>query len=164
MDIWLTLTKAVDLYPEKVGVIDGKQALTYSHIGERVCGLARFFQQQGMQPKDRMSVLEVNSHAFLETYYAAAGIGAILNPLNYRLSPQEVAFILRDSGARWLVAGAQFAPLVAGILKEETTLEGILWIGGSPSETTNIPDDDYERIRTVGDAVRYIEQRLRGGP
>ena len=146
MDIWLTLTKAVDLYPAKVGVIDGDKSFTYAQIGERVSGLARFFQQQGIQPKDRMSVLEINSHGFLETYYAAAGIGAILNPLNYRLSAQEVAFILRDSGSRWLVAGAQFAPLVAGVLKEETPLEGILWIGDYPSEATRISSHVYEDV------------------
>jgi acyl-CoA synthetase (AMP-forming)/AMP-acid ligase II len=146
LDIWLTLNKAVNLYPEKVGVVDGKQTLTYSQIGERVRGLARFFQQQGIQPKDRMSILEVNSHAFLETYYAAAGIGAILNPLNFRLSPQEAAFILRDSGTRWLVAGRQFAPLVAGIVKEETPLEGILWICDSPPVATNMASHIYEDV------------------
>ena len=87
MDIWMTLRKAVTLYPNKIAVVDGEQSFTYSQIGDRVQALARFFQSRGIKPKDRISILEVNSHAFLEAYYAAAGIGAILNPLNYRLSP-----------------------------------------------------------------------------
>lgn len=142
----MTLKKAVELYPQKLGVIDGNRSFTYSQIGERVCGLARFFQGQGIHPQDRISILEVNSHAFLETYYAAAGIGAILNPLNFRLSAKEVAFILRDSGSRWLAANVQFAPLVEAIAKEETPLEGILWIGDSSPIATNKRGHLYEDV------------------
>jgi acyl-CoA synthetase (AMP-forming)/AMP-acid ligase II len=142
----MTLKKAVELYPEKVGVVDGDRSFTYTQIGERVSGLARFFRAHGIQPKDRISILEVNSHAYLETYYAAAGIGAILNPLNFRLSPKEIAFILRDCGSRWLVAGAQFASVVEGSLKEKTPLEGILWIGDSPSMAINLQCHVFENV------------------
>jgi acyl-CoA synthetase (AMP-forming)/AMP-acid ligase II len=142
----MTLQKAVEFYPDKVGVVDGKQAFTYAQIGERVAGLARFFQAQGIQPQDRISILEVNTHAFLETYYAAAGMRVILNPLNYRLSPKEIAFILRDSGARWLVAGAQFAGVVKGIINEETPLEGILWIGDAPAGVTGLASHEFNQV------------------
>ena len=129
MDIWLTLKKALDLYPDRVAVVDGDRSFTYTEIGDRVAGLARFFQARDIQPADRISILEVNSHAFLETYYAAAGIGAILNPLNYRLAAREIAYILNDSGTRWLVAGSRFASVVRGVLNEDTPLEGIVWVG-----------------------------------
>jgi len=140
----MTLQKAVNFYPDKVGVVDGTRSFTYAQTGERTASLARFFLAQGIQPKDRISIFEINSHAFLETYYAAAGIGAILNPLNFRLSPREVAFILRDSGARWLVAGSQFADVVEGILNEENPLEGILWIGDAPPMSGNLQCDSFE--------------------
>jgi acyl-CoA synthetase (AMP-forming)/AMP-acid ligase II len=163
----MTLQKAVGFYPDKVGVVDGKQTFTYAQVGERVAGLARFFQAQGLQPRDRIAILEENSHAFLETYYAAAGIGAILNPLNYRLSPAEIAFILRDSGARWLVAGTQFADLVKGLIREDTPLEGILRIGDDPagagglaSHKLNQVIDDYsgpfEPVRVGQDDVAHL--------
>jgi acyl-CoA synthetase (AMP-forming)/AMP-acid ligase II len=163
----MTLQKAVGFYPDKVGVVDGKQTFTYAQVGERVAGLARFFQAQGLQPRDRIAILEENSHAFLETYYAAAGIGAILNPLNYRLSPAEIAFILRDSGARWLVAGTQFADLVKGLIREDTPLEGILRIGDDPagagglaSHKLNQVIDEYsgpfEPVRVEQDDVAHL--------
>ena len=142
----MTLRKARDLYPAKVGVVDGNRSFTYARIGERVNSLARFFQTRDIKPRDRISILEVNSLAFLETYYAAAGIGAILNPLNYRLAPQEIAYILRDSGSRWLVAGSRFASLVKGILDEDTPLEGILQIGDSPSFSEGITCYEYENV------------------
>jgi fatty-acyl-CoA synthase len=140
----MTLKKAVDLYPEKKGIVDGELSFTYAQIGERVSGLARFFRKQGIQSQDRISILEVNSHAFFETYYAAAAIGAILNPINYRLAPEEIAFILRDSGARWLVAGTRFGDLVQAALQEDTPLEGIIWIGGSNSVPVKLSSVDYE--------------------
>jgi len=145
LDIWMTLKKALDLYPDRVGVVDGNRSFTYAQIGDRVTGLARFFQAQSIQSKDRISILEVNSHAFLETYYAAAGIGAILNPLNYRLAAREIAYILNDSGTRWLVSGSRFASLVKGVLAEDTPLEGIVWIGNdAPEDSPRVPYFSYD--------------------
>jgi fatty-acyl-CoA synthase len=157
LDIWMTLKKALDLYPDRVAVVDGDRSFTYSEIGSRVCGLARFFQTQGIQPEDRISILEVNSHAFLETYYAAAGIGAILNPLNYRLAAREVAYILNDSGSRWLVAGARFAPLVKGVLGEDTPLEGVVWIGDTTDDSAKIASFSFdEAIQTHAGAFKAV--------
>jgi acyl-CoA synthetase (AMP-forming)/AMP-acid ligase II len=140
----MTLKKALDLYADKVAVFDGDRSFTYARISERVAGLARFFQAQAIKPEDRISILEVNSHAFLETYYAAAGIGAILNPINYRLAPKEIAFILKDAGSRWLIANTQFAAQVKGIFQEDTPLEAIIWIGGTPSFGGQLPFHVYE--------------------
>jgi acyl-CoA synthetase (AMP-forming)/AMP-acid ligase II len=125
----MTLGKALVLYPEKIAVIDADRSYTYQQIGERVTGLARFFQNRGIQQEDRISILEVNSHAFLETYYAAAGIGAILNPLNY---------------PRWLIAATRFADVVKGAIKEGVPLEGILWIGEAADESIPIQCHNYE--------------------
>ena len=144
MHIWMTLQKALDLYPEKIGVIDGERALTYRQIGKRVAALGGFLKHQGIEAKDCISILDVNSHAFFEAYYAAAAIGAILNPLNYRLAAKEVAYILKDAGSRWLMAAARFAPLVKGALAEGVPLEGIIWIGDAPDESLSIPCHVYE--------------------
>jgi acyl-CoA synthetase (AMP-forming)/AMP-acid ligase II len=140
----MTLKKAVEFYPDKTGVVDGDRTFTYAQIGERVAALACFFQAQGIESDDRISILEVNSHAFLETYYAAAAVGAILNPLNYRLASREIAYILRDSGSRWLVANAQFAAQVQGLVDEDTPLEGIVWIGGPAAIPGPIAIHEYE--------------------
>ena len=144
MDIWLTLKKALELYPDRIGVVDGDRAFTYSQIGDRVKSLTTFFQARKIQPGDRISILEVNSHAFLETYYAAAGIGAILNPLNYRLAAREIAYILNDSGTSWLVAAARFADVVNAVLAEDTPLKGVIWIGDPPEGSAEGPNFKYD--------------------
>jgi len=144
MTIWMTFERALKLYPEKIALIDGDISYTYQQIGERVWGMARFLQNQGIQTEDRISILEVNSYAFLEVYYAAASLGAILNPINYRLAAKEIAFILNNAGTRWLIAGTRFASLVKGALREGVPLEGILWIGEMPQETIAIDSYGYE--------------------
>jgi acyl-CoA synthetase (AMP-forming)/AMP-acid ligase II len=160
----MTLQKALDLYPEKTAVIDGERSFTYQQIGERVAALGRFLKSQGIQTEDRISILEVNSHEFLETYYAAAGLGAILNPINYRLAAREVAFILKDAGSRWLIASTRFAPVVIGALKNGSRLEGIVWIGEGPEESISIPCHGYEDVisANAGDfkAISVDENRV----
>jgi acyl-CoA synthetase (AMP-forming)/AMP-acid ligase II len=140
----MTLRKAHDLFCDKTAVVDGDRSFTYARISERVMGLARFFQAQQIKPGDRISVLEVNSHELLETYYAAAGAGIILNPLNYRLAPKEIAYILKDAGSRWLIANAQFASQVNGTIQEGTPLEGIIWIDEPTSIDAQLPFYNYE--------------------
>ena len=147
MDIWMTLRKAIELYPHKIAVVDGERSFTYMQIQLRATALARFFQARGLQPEDRISIVEVNSAPFLETYYAAAGMGAILSPVNYRLSAREMVFILADAGSRWLVAGARFASVVQEVLKQKTALKGVIWIDGIPSSVSaDLPFYSYEDI------------------
>jgi len=142
----MTLRKAVSLYPEKVAVIDGDRFFTYSQIDARVQALCRFLRSKGIETNDRIAIIETNTHAFLETYYAVAGAGAILLPLNYRLSPKEIAFILRDAGARWLLVGSYFSDLMKGVLAEETLLEGIVWINEPPSLSAGMSMHAYEDV------------------
>ena len=151
MDIWMTLRKAVALYPRKIAVVDGERSFTYAQTMQRAAALAHFFQARGLQSEERISIAEVNSAPFLETYYAAAGMGAILNPLNYRLSAREMVFILTDAGTRWLVAGSRFASVVQEVLQHKTALEGVIWIDGIPSSVSaDLPFYSYEAI--VGEA------------
>ncbi|MBF0477068.1 MAG: AMP-binding protein [Deltaproteobacteria bacterium] len=86
MNISITLSKAARLYRHKVAVICGRDHLTYGQVDERVRRLAQFFVSTGLKPGDVVSVLLPNCHVFLETYYAAALAGVILNPINHRLS------------------------------------------------------------------------------
>jgi fatty-acyl-CoA synthase len=56
----------------------------------------------GLKPADRVAYLSFNCHRLLEAYYGVPQIGAILLPLNIRLSPEELAYILNDSAPRML--------------------------------------------------------------
>lgn len=129
MNVWSILERARALYPRAPAVVDGGLELTYSEVGQRVDALAGFFRDQGVAAGDRIAALLPNSHHYFETYFAAAGLAAVLVPLNHRLSPSETAFILRDSGATWLVVDPTFGLLAGAVLAEPTELRGVVWTG-----------------------------------
>lgn len=110
------LYRAVDLFGNKIGVISGDRRLTYAEFGERCERLAAALLGEGVEPGDRVAYLSFNTHRLLEAYYGVIMAGAVVMPLNVRLSPAELATILNHSGARLLFFENDFLPL-AGHLR-----------------------------------------------
>jgi len=106
------LHRAVDLFPNKIGIVSGARQFTYSQFGERCERLASALRQHGVEPGDRVAYLSFNTHQLLEGYYGVILAHAIVMPLNVRLSPIELQNILKHSGARILLFENDFAPLV----------------------------------------------------
>src|SRR5436189_3248648 len=79
------------------------RTITWAQIHERVSGLAAALRELGVRAGDRVAIMMTNRPEFLETMFAAGAIGAIVVPVNFRLAPDEVAYILTDSGASLLV-------------------------------------------------------------
>jgi fatty-acyl-CoA synthase len=127
VNIFSILQEAAGASSEALALVDGDRRFTYAEVFERACGLARFLESQGIRPGDRVSILEDNSHVFFEAYFAAAGIGAILNPLNTRLAAREIGAIVSDGGSRWLIAGERFSGPVREIANPP--FEGVLFSG-----------------------------------
>jgi acyl-CoA synthetase (AMP-forming)/AMP-acid ligase II len=123
------LEKAMDLYADREAVVCGEKRFTYREFYGRVNGLAHFLYSQGLRKGGCVAICHQNSHEFLETYFAVARIGAILNPLNFRLSPKELASILEDSGAGFLIAADRFGHTVEEVAGLRTVLQKVLWTG-----------------------------------
>src|SRR5215471_6986034 len=103
MHISQILQRAAQLFPNQLAVVDSGQRISYAQLARRVEKLAAELQRSGITTGDRIAILDVNSLRFLETYFAAAALDAILVPLNHRLSEQELEFIIEDSGAKILL-------------------------------------------------------------
>jgi acyl-CoA synthetase (AMP-forming)/AMP-acid ligase II len=106
MFIHETLDRARRLYPRKEAVVDGDQRFTYAELGERVDRLAGALAATGMRPGDRAGIVMTNRHEYMESFFAAEKVGAVLVPLNQRLAPAEVTFIMQDAGATHLILDA----------------------------------------------------------
>ena len=78
-------------------------SVTWAQIHERVSELAAALRERGVRAGDRVAIMMTNRPEFLETMFAANAIGAIVVPVNFRLAPDEIAYILTDSGASLLV-------------------------------------------------------------
>jgi fatty-acyl-CoA synthase len=98
-----TLLKRAQLNPERTALIFEGQSFTYGEFGLRVQKQATLLKQSGVCFGDRVGFLGFNQPAFLETIYAANAIGAIFVPLNFRLTAQELTFIINDAGIHTLV-------------------------------------------------------------
>jgi fatty-acyl-CoA synthase len=107
------LYRAVDLYGRKTGVVCSDRRFTYAEFGERCERLAAGLQSEGVQPGDRVAYLSFNTHQLLEGYFGVLLAGAVVMPLNVRLTPAELSGILHHAEPRVLIYEPDFAPLVA---------------------------------------------------
>jgi acyl-CoA synthetase (AMP-forming)/AMP-acid ligase II len=146
MIIWNTIQAALDRNADAIAVADGEALTSYGLLEEHASTFGSFLRAEGIHPGDRVAILESNSCAYIETYFAAAHAGAILVPLNVRLSAREVTFILEDAGARWLLASRDLAPLVAGALEMGARLERVVWTGDEPRDRIALPCCTYSEI------------------
>lgn len=126
MHLWQILARARHLYPAAPAVVDGGQVFSWEEIGAGTDRLGAWLRARSVAPGDRVAALLPNSRVFLEAYFAAAGVGAILVPLNTRLHPEELAFILRDSGSLVLLADPLHAALTAEVMAYPTPVTHVL--------------------------------------
>ena len=78
-------------------------SVTWAQIHERIGAVAAALSERGIRAGDRVAIMMTNRPEFLETMFAANALGAIVVPVNFRLAPDEIAYILTDSGASLLV-------------------------------------------------------------
>ena len=143
MDIWTLLEKAATEFGRSTAVVDGDLRLTYEELHARAGRLAGFLRGRQVQRGDRISILDLNSHEYIESYFAAAALGAILNPINHRLSGGEVAQVLEDAGTSWLLVRRELAPLLSDA-PLPATVKGIVWMGGPPPPSSAANPHEYE--------------------
>ncbi|TFV58223.1 long-chain-fatty-acid--CoA ligase [Mycobacterium sp. PS03-16] len=110
------VARRASLSGDRVALIDGDRRVTYGDFDGRTDQLAQALRVRGVRRGDRVAALQLNGIAFLETMFAAAKLGAIYVPINFRLAPPEVAYVLTDSGADVLVWSEQLASLARAAL------------------------------------------------
>ncbi|MBN1104132.1 MAG: long-chain-fatty-acid--CoA ligase [Deltaproteobacteria bacterium] len=140
------LPKALKLYPEREAVVCGDTRLNYREFAGRVWRLSQGLLRLGLKRGDRAAILHENCHVFLEAYFAAAHTGLILVPLNYRLSPRELAMILNDSGARILIAQGVFGDKVKDLPAGVPGLEMVIWTQASGKVGLGVEEIVYEDL------------------
>src|SRR6202035_3016385 len=103
------------LYPEREAVVDGDLRLTYRDFLDRADRWSAALQEIGVKQGDRVVYIAPNTHAQLESFYAVPQIGAVLVPVNYRLTPDDFAYIIDHSGATVVCATEDYLDSVDSI-------------------------------------------------
>ncbi len=125
------LRRAAQLYPDKVAVIDGDDRYTYREFQSRANQLSHALLGLGIDKGDRVCILSPNSHFFLESFYGTSQIGAILVPLNYRLTPADHEYIINHAEVKVLLVDHEYTPVVDEIRPRLDTVEHSVRAGGS---------------------------------
>jgi acyl-CoA synthetase (AMP-forming)/AMP-acid ligase II len=159
MDLTESLHKAHKFFPKKEAIVCGSERWTYEEFYDRLGRLSQGLKEFGVKKDDKIAILHPNCHYFLEAYYGITQIGAISVPINYRLSPKEIAFILQDSESKVLIADPMFREQIDSIRAEIQRIEKIIWTGkGGGKETRDL---NYEKVLSQTNADAMNPPRIR---
>src|SRR6266849_10252916 len=103
------------LYPEREAVVDGELRLSYEQFFDRCDRWSAALQTLGVRQHDRVAYIAPNTHAQLESFYAVPQIGAVLVPINYRLTPKDFVYIINHSGANLVCVDADYLDAVDSV-------------------------------------------------
>jgi fatty-acyl-CoA synthase len=104
--------RACKLYSGLEAVVDEDSTFTYAQFFERCDRWSAALQHFGVRPGDRVAYIAPNTHAQLESFYAVPQIGAVLVPINYRLTADDFAYLINHSGARVVCADGEYMDAV----------------------------------------------------
>ncbi len=177
MSLYELLRNAVERDPEKRAVVCGTYQSSYAVLKARVDNLADNLRRMGvgqeeggmgqelmgLRQGDRVAMIHENCHVFLETYFAAARLGAVIVPMNYRLSPDDFIYILNHSGAKVLCVQSKFTDWVYDNIRMIPLVESVILCGEKDkggnwtSQRTGL-----EVLEEVGVAVFHFEDLVKG--
>jgi fatty-acyl-CoA synthase len=136
------LKRAADTMGGRTAVVHGERRYTYGELQARCNRLASGLWNRGIERNDRVAVLCPNTPALLEAHYGVPLAGAILVAINTRLSRDEVAYILEDSGSKILIVDQELTKMLEGV--DLNRIETIV------VRDTGEADDPYEQLLESG--------------
>jgi long-chain acyl-CoA synthetase len=131
------LAEGARRYPDKVAVVDGATRTTYFELWEQSRGYAAGLQELGIGPGSTVAILIPNVLDFPRVYYAALAAGATIVPVHLLLTADEVAYVLRDSGADVLIAHS--SQLALGAAAAHAAGTRLLSVGPLPAGLPDAP-------------------------
>ena len=125
------IDRAVQVYGERVGVVDEPDQpaaslgeLTYAQVGELARRQAAHLDQLGIGFGDRVAVVSHNSARLMTSFFGVSGFGRVLVPVNFRLRPDEVRYIVEHSGARVLYVDPELDDALKDVTAEHRFVLG----------------------------------------
>jgi fatty-acyl-CoA synthase len=103
------LLRSARVFPTRLAIVDGLRSFTYEDFAHRAGALTGVLAELDVGPGDRVAAMCANSHVMLELHHGVPMRGAVLVPLNVRLSESELTYIVEHSGAKIIFATHEFA-------------------------------------------------------
>ena len=125
------MRRARRLYADREAVVDEGRRISYAEFFARCDRWSAALQQLGVARGDRVAYIAPNTAPMLESFYAVPQIGAVLVPINYRLSPDEFAYLIAHSGARIVCADPAYFDAVDSIRERCPAVEHFVALEGA---------------------------------
>jgi fatty-acyl-CoA synthase len=119
------------LHPGREAVVDGNRRFSYEQFFDRCDRWSAALQRLGVRTGDRLVYIGPNTHALLEGFYAVPQLGAVMVPLNYRLTPADFSYMINHCGARVVCAHSDYLEAVDGIRGELASVERFVALEGA---------------------------------
>ena len=129
-----SLTRTAHRTPDAEALVQGDRRLNYREFNSRVNRFACSLVDAGMANGDALALVSGNSIEFMITYYACAKLGLVCVPMNLGWRPDEVAHVLRDSGARMIVVQDTLLEKTQPAIDGEPVLERVIVFGASTKD------------------------------
>ncbi len=125
------MRRARRLYGDREAVVDEGTRMTYAQFFDRCDRWSAALQRLGVRKGDRVAYIAPNTHAQLESFYAVPQIGAVLVPINYRLTARDFAYIINHSGATVVCAHEEYLDAVDEIRGEIPAVRAFVALEGT---------------------------------
>ena len=129
--------RARKLYPEQIAVIDGESRWTYAQFLDRCDRWSAVLQRLGVGAGDRVAYLAPNTHAQLESFYSVPQLGAVLVPLNFRLTADDFLYLINHSGARVVCAHRDYLEAINNVRSALPCVEHFVALTGEADDWLN---------------------------
>jgi len=139
-DLGLILTRAAQRHGPKAALVTSGRTFTYQALDEMCDKVAGGLHALGVRPGDRVSLYSPNRWEYVVAYHAALRIGAVVNPINVMLTPEEVAFVLNDCGAAAIFTDGEKAAVLHGLTRAVPTLREVISFGPAGDGVTSFGD------------------------
>src|SRR5438309_2119861 len=125
------------LYPGREAVVDGELRLTYEQFFTRCDRWSAALQALGVKQGDRVAYIAPNTHAQLESFYAVPQIGAVLVPVNYRLTADDFVYLINHSGSKIVCADRDYLSTIDSIRAQLPKVEHFVALTGEAEHWLN---------------------------
>src|ERR1051326_1628933 len=126
LDLAELIRQQAAIWPECDALTFEGAASTYRDLDQRATRVANGLLTLSDAVQGRVAVLDKNSDTFYDVWFGAAKARKVVVPVNWRLAPAEIAYILNDSAAEFLFVGTEFSPLIDQIRDERRTIKLIV--------------------------------------
>jgi fatty-acyl-CoA synthase len=151
------LKRAAGIFPDHTAIIQEDRRFSYAEFQERCRRLASALERRDVRPGDTVAIMSPNTPAMIEAHYAVPGIGAVLNPLNIRLDPETIAFILGHGEAKVLLTDREFSGPIKAALERLDRKLLVIDIDDLATTGERIGQIEYESLLTEGDPNFLLE-------